>query len=321
LFETGTLGELTTSRAPLSRWAGGRAWALLLIVIVGVAALDLSPKTANAEAAIAVDRQEALVLGNRIWRNETGGDPEKLLWWNDGEGFASLGVGHFIWYPKENRGPFEESFPPLLRFLETAGVRLPDWLRGEPSPPCPWPSRQEFFGAGQSPRMRALQELLMNTVLEQASFLLARLNASLPKMLAAVAPQQGELVRKRYLRLAATPAGRYALLDYVNFKGEGVSETERYNGEGWGLLLVLVGMTDAEGTDPVDDFAAAASRVLRDRVENAPPDRREQRWLPGWLKRIRTYSSGFDGTGIPRSPFVTWPVLRTRFPYLEDIGD
>ena len=28
-------------------------------------------------------------------------------------------------------------------------------------------------------------------------------------------------------------------MDYVNFKGEGVSSSERYRGQGWGLLQVL----------------------------------------------------------------------------------
>ena len=34
------------------------------------------------------------------------------------------------------------------------------------------------------------------------------------------------------------------LIDYVNFKGEGVLETERYRGRGWGLLQVLEGMPE-----------------------------------------------------------------------------
>ena len=29
------------------------------------------------------------------------------------------------------------------------------------------------------------------------------------------------------------------MIDYVNFKGDGLKPTERYKGEGWGLLQVL----------------------------------------------------------------------------------
>jgi hypothetical protein len=29
--------------------------------------------------------------------------------------------------------------------------------------------------------------------------------------------------------------------------------------------------------------------VLQQRVNNAPPERREQRWLAGWLRRVASY--------------------------------
>ena len=83
--------------------------------------------------------------------------------------------------------------------------------------------------------------------------------------------------------------GCYALIDYVNFKGEGILETERYKGRGWGLMQALAGMTgNQEGAAP-DEFAEAAASVLRERVENSPPDRHERRWLAGWLNRVATY--------------------------------
>ena len=75
----------------------------------------------------------------------------------------------------------------------------------------------------------------------------------------------------------------------MNFKGEGVLETERYKGRGWGLLQVLEGMSDASGASPLGEFADSAERVLRERVKNAPPERKEQRWLAGWLERVETY--------------------------------
>jgi hypothetical protein len=73
----------------------------------------------------------------------------------------------------------------------------------------------------------------------------------------------------------------------VNFKGEGTKPEERYAGEGWGLAQVL---QDMRGVQPVNvDFAEAAARVLERRVQNAPGARREQRWLPGWLRRVNSY--------------------------------
>ncbi len=94
-------------------------------------------------------------------------------------------------------------------------------------------------------------------------------------------------VEKNFARLEANAQGCYALIDYVNFKGEGVLPSERYAGRGWGLLQVLEGMSNRGAATAA--FADSAAAVLRERVRNAPPERREARWLPGWLNRVATY--------------------------------
>ena len=66
-------------------------------------------------------------IGRRVWQNEAAGKVEGLADWNSGEAFASLGIGHFIWYPPGPKGPFEESFPGLVRFLSERGAPPPDW--------------------------------------------------------------------------------------------------------------------------------------------------------------------------------------------------
>src|SRR5215210_6934396 len=74
-------------------------------------------------------------IGRRVWQNECGGTVQGLTSWNAGEDFASLGIGHFIWYPRGRRGPFEESFPKLVAFLKARKAAVPAWLEGD----CPWP--------------------------------------------------------------------------------------------------------------------------------------------------------------------------------------
>ena len=39
-------------------------------------------------------------IGEKIFRNEAAGKKENLVYWNSGENFPSLGIGHFIWYRK-----------------------------------------------------------------------------------------------------------------------------------------------------------------------------------------------------------------------------
>ncbi len=86
-------------------------------------------------------------IGKKIWLNECGGTVEGLTSWNAGEKFASLGIGHFIWYPAGRRGPYQESFPELIRFLDAKGAQPPRWLR---APDCPWPDRASFLAAQHS---------------------------------------------------------------------------------------------------------------------------------------------------------------------------
>jgi len=238
-----------------------------------------------AATASALSPRELDSIGRRVWQNECGGTREGLTSWNTGEAFASLGIGHFIWYPRGMNGPFDESFPALVKFLASNGVQTPGWLEGD----CPWNTRAEFLAAAKSERMNELRDLLANNIQLQARFLAWRMEASLPKMLPSAPAAQRGKIKANYEKLAATQRGTFALIDYVNFKGEGTKETERYKGEGWGLLQVLAGMGESKGASPAALFARSAEEVLTRRVHNAPAERHEERWLPGWKNRVRAY--------------------------------
>ncbi len=225
-------------------------------------------------------------IGKRIWESECDGTVEGLTSWNTGEDFASLGIGHFIWYPVGKTGPFEESFPQLIAYLQQSGVTVPGWLLQTPD--CPWPDRAAFLRDKNSARQRELRTLLSQTVPQQTQFIIARLKAAAPKMQAA-AGQRGPQVAANMQLLGQTAAGNYAMIDYVNFKGEGLKQEESYNGQGWGLLQVLMEMRPSDAADAPRAFAAASKAVLTRRVKNSPPARNEKQWLPGWLNRCDAY--------------------------------
>jgi hypothetical protein len=235
-------------------------------------------------------------IGKKIWQNECNGTVSGLTSWNEGEDFASLGIGHFIWYPKGRRGPFEESFPKFMEFIRNDRVDVPNWLQhlgagstGEPA--CPWNSRAEFLRAQQTPQMKQLRQFLANAVDLQTQFMVNRLQNALPKMLDETDPSNRANVQRQFERLSKSSQGCYALVDYVNFKGEGVLHTERYRGQGWGLLQVLEQMHDTDSDAPTA-FSRSAREILTRRVQNSPPERRESRWLPGWIHRVNSYSRG-----------------------------
>ena len=255
----------------------------LLVLVLCLAGLP------NIFGAISLSHAEALRIGHKVWQNECNGTIAGLTSWNKGENFASLGIGHFIWYPKGVEGPFEESFPMLVHFISARGAKLPAMLLGVGESHCPWNSRTEFLRAQQTAEMKQLRQFLADTVDLQAEFLVARLQAALPKMLAEAAPSDRARIAQNFERMATTAQGCYALVDYVNFKGEGVLHTERYDDKGWGLLQVLEQMPLNE-PDPANEFSRAAAVVLRRRVENSPPARHEAQWLPGWLNRVKSYN-------------------------------
>ena len=245
----------------------------------------------STDAEFRVNRETALALGHRIWLNEGQANSDKLVWWNDGEEFASLGIAHFIWYPEGRTGPFRESFPALLRYLTEQGVSLPPWLERARLRGCPWPTRTAFLAARSKPALSELRGLLERTIALQAQYVAASLAPAYRRLLEHAPQPHGPMVEANFRQLAASEHGLYALIDYLNFKGDGTRIEERYRGQGWGLLQVLLAMSDAPSRDASasERFATAAERVLERRVANSPPERNESRWLAGWRKRLLSY--------------------------------
>ena len=283
--ETGTLIDKRRPSRTERRSQSERSHSSAALVFAAL--ITLLPKPLHATTLSHVD---VLKIGKKIWQNECNGMIAGLTSWNAGEDFASLGIGHFIWYPKGRRGPFDESFPKLVSFISKRGAKLPALLLGTGEQPCPWNSRAEFVRAQDSTEMNQLRRFLADTIDLQAEFLIARLESALPKMLAEAAPSDRANVQEQFERLTRTSQGCYALVDYVNFKGEGVLHTERYQGQGWGLLQVLEAMHGISDAGAVDEFARAARAVLTQRVQNSPANRHESRWLSGWIRRVNSYN-------------------------------
>ena len=154
----------------------------------------------------------------------------------------------------------------------------------------PWKTKAEFQADFKSPRMGALRNWLAGNVGLQTDFIVARSRAALPKILAAAPGSEKARIEANYHKVSTTSQGIYALIDYVNFKGDGTQVSERYNGRGWGLLQVLGEMKEVpSGAAAATEFAAAAKRVLSRRIANSPPERGEKRWEEGWHNRCGTY--------------------------------
>lgn len=244
----------------------------LILNFSSLQAFDISPENAKE-------------IGMKIWKNESNQSIRGLCCWNKGEEFASLGIGHFIWYPKGSLGIFEEQFPKLMAYMQQNQVDVPVWLLK--CKYCPWSTREEFVEAAESERMKELRNFLASTIDFQIAFMIKRLDEAVSRILVSSSEEKREKVRGNFHMVAIAPNGFYTLLDYLNFKGEGTNIMERYHGQGWGLLQVLENM---KGTpSPIRDFSNTAKELLSLRVKNSPPERNESKWLQGWNKRLDSY--------------------------------
>jgi hypothetical protein len=258
---------------------------LFLFLILWLAGCSGRPD----DPPLSIDPESLGWIGTQVFKNECGGRKACLVHWNEGEAFLSLGIGHFIWYPENVNGPFVESFPAMIRYLSDQGIVLPAWLEQLTPFDAPWPTRSKFLEHSQSGQMRDFREFLLATKGAQAGFLVYRASGALDRVAQAAAESQNNRVVRYFHALAKTAGGAYALIDYVNFKGEGLVETERYNGEGWGLLQVLLAMDGPADQTVLVQFRDAAAKVLTQRAENSGKAIEKERWLPGWLNRLDTY--------------------------------
>lgn len=239
----------------------------------------------------ALSPEESTKIGMKIWWNEGRQQKEKLTWWNEREEFASLGIGHFLWYPSTTPQVYQQSFPELLSFFIEQGIVFPEWLQKGLLEGCPWKTREEFFSQINSPQMNELRELLFSTIDIQAQFIVKRFSERFNSIIESYSNEKARAHLQRQLqRLEATPNGMYALIDYLNFKGEGLNQKEEYSGHRWGLLQVLEAMKgDEKGVLAIQEFVLCAQKILEARVACAPKHKQEEKWLPGWKARLETY--------------------------------
>jgi len=238
--------------------------------------------------ALNMSREQLLAVADKIFENETGGSKDKLVHWNSGESFPSLGIGHFIWFKASGGGVFGESFPDMVSFYKSKGIKLPKIL--EENVHSPWNSRSELL-AKKERGDKDINELINffdSTRDIQVMFIYDRLKGSLDKMIEASSNKEN--LRNQFERMVNTPNGLYALIDYVNFKGEGLKGVAAYNNQAWGLKQVLENMSGTSiGYEALVEFSDSAKYILSKRVRNAP--RNESRWLKGWYNRVDTYKT------------------------------
>lgn len=255
---------------------------IIILPIFFITAVFGNPKLLN------IPTNEALAIGMKIWFNESGGKVSGLTVWNKDEKCASLGIGHFIWYPYP-LGSAKDGFPQLIKYMEERHIIVPIWLRADYARYSVWQNREEFMQAEHSLQMNELRQFLLETIAVQAQFIAYQLETVLPKLLANIPPHERPYVCEQFYKLAKTEAGLYAMMDYLNFRGAGATHSAEYLNTG--LLQVLRDMRYApRAATPLEAFVWSAKNALTRRLAHAPEDTHETRWIVGWLKRVDRYA-------------------------------
>ena len=123
---------------------------------------------------------------------------------------------------------------------ERRGAKLPDLLLGSAMPSLVRGTRaRNFSQAESSTKMKHCGFFSRTQSIFRPISWLNGCATALPKILAAAPPPERDRSRNSSTGVASSAQGCYALIDYVNFKGEGILLTERYHGRGWGLMQVL----------------------------------------------------------------------------------
>ncbi|WP_166264688.1 hypothetical protein [Marinobacter caseinilyticus] len=266
-------------------------YAIIATLLLTVTLTVLGASLYKPDVDLSLTDQQLSWIADKIFQNECSGELDCLVSWGEDEDYLSLGIGHFKWYPKDVEGSFAESFPDLIKFMKSESVEMPVWLAEMEPLNAPWPDRETFLAQSKEPQVEFLRWLLDYSQHVQAQFMYERAQETLEAILK-VTPEPQQVAMKQDIdALTSTLGGIYALIDYVNFKGEGLSAKETYAGEGWGLRQVLERMGEIEDGAALDRFRSAAADVLIRRAENAPQGIEAKRWIAGWLNRVGTYQS------------------------------
>jgi len=240
--------------------------------------------------AFEISKADTLTIADRVFKNECSVEKDCLLEWSVGENFLSLGMEHFIWYPAHAPGIFKEGFRTYLQYAKDTGEKLPVWLDKTPFPPCPWSSREEFLRSKESAQYKDLEDFIIRTKHCQAQYLIENTRNSIEDIIAAAPDDQRARISKYLSLLTSYPQGLYSIIDYMNFKGAGIGNSDEVKGERWGLLQVLEGMNDKPtAREALEEFVRSAKIVLTHRVYYAPAEKHEEQWLQGWLRRVESY--------------------------------
>lgn len=216
-----------------------------------------------------------------VYKNETGGNPQYLMFWSAKEPFPSLGIGHFIWFPANYNSSFGNTLPLLIDFYKSKNIKVPKLLQQYNAP---WNSKQEFetYKQNNPDEVAEIIKFFEKTKHIQVEYMFNRIINSFNNIVQTSSNKSKVIFQ--FNRIISQKNGIYLLVDYTNFKGEGATENSIS-----GLRNVLENMKGVKQDATVYyDFANSCKDVLINRVYLSN-NYSETKFLQGWAKRCNSY--------------------------------
>ena len=247
-----------------------------------------------------ISQQQLHQIGEVVYKNETNKKKELLTHWNSDEEFASMGIGHFIWFPHNWTARFKEVFPEVLQYIRQHlkpqdNIKVPAWLDVDHYVPLPWNTHAEFEQNKSSKKMTELNSFLAHPkIIElQAAYMVERANETLARVLESIRathPKKYTHASEQLYWLTQSALGIQSPVDYVNFKGDGTDIKDSLPcGLQWGLKQVLLTMPASNSVNSAGhNFANAVIKTLSCRAHNELSHRKKdfiEKWLPVWIRR------------------------------------
>ncbi len=275
----------------------------------------------NSAGPFNLSKDQLLSLGYRMWNNYAGGTVDGLTKWDGADAdheFMCLGIAQNIWLPEGSNSMLQADWPTVAQRLQELGCKIKPWMLNG----CPWTTQEEFDADFNGKKMTWLRTHLSKEkfVRAQAFCIAERLQRTMDpsspdSLVTGLTADQSALVEKNFdfVVNSKDPLGVYALIDYVNFKGEGrLGGTEEFNGQSWGLLQVLLNMqTPAEGASDADvmkAFVQSAKFTLCQRVINhklQDPTNNDVQYLDMWVAHLNEYlltNAEVTAQGLDQAP-------------------
>ena len=136
-------------------------------------------------------------------------------------------------FPRNNVQNIQNNFPYYV-FIKTKWSCFAHWLGRAVPKGAPWVCREQILK--DMLKVNEVRSLLASTIDLQIKFIIDQFKQQLPGIMEAAPSRYKSKIMYNTNLMLSFPQGSYALVDYLNLKGNGLSQTEELKGQRMGTI-------------------------------------------------------------------------------------